>query len=645
MKPMHLLRLALAPLLALAALAQNPAPLAAPTGVKAHRDLAYVENGHARQKLDLYLPEKADGPLPVIVWVHGGGWAAGSKEQCPALRQGFVARGYAVASIGYRLSDAATFPAQIQDCKAGVRWLRAHAKEYGLDVDRFGAWGSSAGGHLVALLGTSGDVKDFDVGANLDCSSRVQAVCDFYGPTDFERFVTTPGFESHAQAGSPESRLLGGVVAENKDKAARVNPITFVTKDDVPFLIVHGDQDTTVPYNQSEALFEALKKAGVSAHFHTIHGAGHGTGFAGKNIDEMVSGFFDARLKAKSTEVEALTTASEASAPPPQLAQAPGQPAAGARRGIPWEAIARRDDKNGDGKVAKEEFSGPPQLFERLDRNHDGVITKEEHEASLPNAQPPAPPVPNPAAPGPVKPSAPAPSGAPAAKGFQLNGERWTYRDGEFAMSGILLKPEGKGPFPGLLISHGLGGNAASFGLTKARDMVKWGIVCIAPDYTHAGMEGDRAKFGASEENIRRARTCLEILRSLPEVDGKRLAAYGHSMGGFVTIGLAAAVPDQLKAAAISSSGIAPRAGYPAPTPDAADKIRTPFLILHGSADTTVRPEQSASLKEILDRNHVANERYIFDGENHPIDQRKRDEVLTRIRDWLVKNGVLPAAK
>jgi acetyl esterase/lipase len=646
---MNILRIALAPIFALAAFAQNPAP-PVPPGVKAHRDVSYVDNGHARQKLDLYLPEKAEAPLPVIIWIHGGGWAAGSKNGCPPLRQGFVERGYAVASIGYRLSSDAIFPAQIQDCKAGVRWLRAHAKEYGIDPERFGVWGSSAGGHLVALLGTSGEVKDFDVGPHLDVSSRVQAVCDFYGPTDFERFVTTPGFESHAGAGSPESRLLGGVVMENKEKASRLNPITYVDKADPPFLIVHGDKDSTVPINQSEALFEVLKKVGVSAHFHTIKGAGHGLGFAGKNIDEMVSGFFDARLKNKSTEAVALVTDSVASVSVPPRGSGAARTGTPGRRGLPWEAIAGRDDKNKDGKVAKDEFSGPAPIFERLDRNKDGVLTKEEHEALVaPQSAPPQPASPT-SQPAPPQPSAapvlPKPAAPTAAgKKFELKGDRWTYRDGEFVMSGILLKPEGKGPFPAVLISHGMGGNAQGFGMQKAREMVGWGLVCIAPDYAHAGAGGDRAKYGASEENLRRARTCLEILRTMPEVDGKRLAAYGHSMGGFVTVGFAGTVPDALKAAAITGSGIAPKDGYPAPSPTVAGKIRTPFLILHGGNDTTVRPEQSAALKEVLDKNKVANERAVYDGEGHPIDQTKRSEVFARTRQWFTAQGVLTAAK
>jgi len=359
-------------------------PQRVPDGVKAQRDIAYVEGGHERQRLDLFLPEKSEAPLPLIIWIHGGGWQAGSKDNCPALR--FTERGYAVASIGYRLSGHAIFPAQIEDCKAAIRWLRAHAKEHNLDPKKFGVWGSSAGGHLVALVGTSGDVQQFDVGANLDQSSRVQAVCDYYGPTDFTQM------DAHALAGapfkhdakdSPEAKLIGGAVAENKDRAARVNPITYVSSDDPPFLIVHGDKDPLVPHHQSEILFDALKKSGVSAHFHTIHGAGHGgPGFAGKNIEEMVAAFFDERLKSGSPKIESLATESTADSAPAPGAQ---------RRGPAWEAVLARDDKDKDGKVSREEFSGPKQLFDLIDANRDGFITREEHEAFLsraPGAQP-----------------------------------------------------------------------------------------------------------------------------------------------------------------------------------------------------------------------------------------------------------------
>lgn len=275
--------------------AQQPRPRL-PEGTKAVRDVAYVTNGHERQKLDLFLPAGATNPLPLIIWVHGGAWKAGSKENCPALR--YVERGYAVASINYRLSQHAIFPAQIEDCKAAVRWLRAHATESNLDPKRFAAWGASAGGHLVALLGTAGEVKRFDVGENLEFSSRVQAVVDFFGPTDFTQMSTyapKDGPFDHDAADSPESQLIGGAVQENKDKCARANPITYVGADDPPFLIMHGDKDNLVPYQQSEMLRDALQKAGVPVTFKIVKGAGHG--FGGREIDRQVEEFFEAHLK------------------------------------------------------------------------------------------------------------------------------------------------------------------------------------------------------------------------------------------------------------------------------------------------------------------------------------------------------------
>lgn len=354
-----------------------------PAGVTAHRDLAYVAGGHERQKLDLFVPEKAASPLPLIIWIHGGGWQNGSKEGCPPLRSGYTTRGYAVASLNYRLSGDAIFPAQIEDCKAAIRWLRAHAQEYNLDPARFGVWGSSAGGHLVALVGTSGGVKEFDVGANLDQSNHVQAVCDYYGPTDFTVFVTTPGYERHAGANEPEGKLLGGAVLENKAKAARANPITYVDPDDPPFLIVHGDKDGTVPINQSQLLFEALKKAGVSVRFHTITGAGHGQGFGGPEIEPMVSDFFEKKLKAQllpSSRGAAQTSTSVASSSGPfPVGKAGATPFAG-RPGLTWAQVSAREGVATDGRVARDKFRGSPPLFDRLDRNHDGFLSKEDFD-------------------------------------------------------------------------------------------------------------------------------------------------------------------------------------------------------------------------------------------------------------------------
>ncbi|HHY86767.1 MAG TPA: alpha/beta hydrolase [Verrucomicrobia bacterium] len=268
-----------------------------PEGARALRNLAYVANGHERHKLDLYLPANTNSPVPLIIWVHGGAWSAGSKERPPGLR--FLSRGYAVASINYRLSQHAVFPAQIEDCKAAVRWLRTHASEYGLDPGRFGAWGASAGGHLVALLGTAGDVKEFDTGEHLEVSSRVQAVVDFFGPTDLLRMdeqLGDKGTFKHDAPDSPESRLLGGPLQENKEKARRANPIPYVSAGDCPMLIVHGDADPLVPWQQSELLHEALKKAGVRSTLHLVKGGGHGTGF-GPDVDKLVDEFFEQELR------------------------------------------------------------------------------------------------------------------------------------------------------------------------------------------------------------------------------------------------------------------------------------------------------------------------------------------------------------
>ena len=302
-----------------------------PDGTKAQLDLEYVQGGHERQRLDLYVPDRADGPLPVIVWVHGGAWMGGSKDGgVPALP--FVGKGYAVASINYRLSQHAVFPAQIEDCKAAIRWLRANARTYNLDPERIGVWGASAGGHLVALLGTSGGVQDLEgKGGNADQSSRVQAVVDFFGPTDFLQMDAhaVPGARlKHDPPDSPESRLIGGAIRENAEKVGRANPIKYVTKEAPPFLIVHGEQDSLVPCHQSDLLYEALKQARGDVTFYKIAGAGHGgPEFNADMMRAAVQAFFDKHLKPRS---DSLARAPAPSAPPGDG----GRPAAsGPRRG------------------------------------------------------------------------------------------------------------------------------------------------------------------------------------------------------------------------------------------------------------------------------------------------------------------------
>ena len=269
---------------------QSPRSFSLLPNVKLLKDLEYGRADGRAMRLNLYLPENGQKPLPLLIWIHGGAWRTGSKDNpSPALR--FTAEGYAVAHVGYRLSQEAKFPAQIHDCKAAVRWLRANAQKYNLDPNKFAAWGGSAGGHLVALLGTSGGVANLEGSVNdLKDSSRVQAVVDWFGPTDL---LLNPSAQSAPD--SPVAQLLGGPVAENREKAAQASPITYVSKDAPPFLIMHGDQDHTVPFRQSELLYTALKKAGVDTTLVPMKGAGHG--FNGPEAIAPVRDFLKRCLK------------------------------------------------------------------------------------------------------------------------------------------------------------------------------------------------------------------------------------------------------------------------------------------------------------------------------------------------------------
>lgn len=233
-------------------------------------------------------------------------------------------------------------------------------------------------------------------------------------------------------------------------------------------------------------------------------------------------------------------------------------------------------------------------------------------------------------------------------KGYKLDGHDWTITDGTATLRGILLVPEGKGPFPAIVISHGLGGSAKGFSLPKAREWVRAGYVCIACDYTHsaentkgakAGGPADRKSFGASEENLRRAVLCLDVLASMPQVDAKRVSAYGNSMGAFLTVALAGQETGRLSSVAITAGGVAGQPGLPAPTPDKAAKINCPVLILHGDADTTVPPERSESLKRALDGAKVVNERKVFPGVGHDLHIKRSEEVGKLVLEWFTKHA------
>jgi len=273
-----------------------------PESIRAELDVPYAGTDNPRQKLDLYLPRqlKTDKPLPVVAFIHGGAWQAGDKRGGLGTVASFVESGeYAAVSIGYRLSSEATWPAQIHDCKAAIRWLRANAKKYNFDPDKIGVVGPSAGGHLVAMLGTSGGVAELDgrLGDHQNESSRVACVVDLYGPTELLKMGG-----SHDNPNSPESKLVGGTLQENQEIARNASPTTYVTKDDPPFLLIHGTKDFTVPFNQSELLFAALQQAEVEATFVPVTNGGHGN-FGTPQVAERMRQFFDKHLLGKDIAV------------------------------------------------------------------------------------------------------------------------------------------------------------------------------------------------------------------------------------------------------------------------------------------------------------------------------------------------------
>tara|TARA_Y100000588_G_scaffold97391_1_gene105654 strand:+ start:3927 stop:5003 length:1077 start_codon:yes stop_codon:yes gene_type:complete len=273
-----------------------------PEGIKPLLNLSYADTDNPRQTLDLFLPEKRKlgGPLPIIVYIHGGGWKNGRKESGIGKLGPYLKTGsFAAASINYRLSGESIWPAQIHDCKAAIRWLKGNAEKYGFDAERMAVWGNSAGGHLVAMLGVSGEVKALEgkLGKHMDQDSRVSCVVDFCGPTHLLSMGKFPSNIDHDAANSPESQLIGGALQENKKAANKASPMTYVTKDDAPTIIVHGTEDPLVPFNQAKIFHEALTEAGVPNTFLPMKGMGHG--LSGPVVDESVRKFLEAHLLGK----------------------------------------------------------------------------------------------------------------------------------------------------------------------------------------------------------------------------------------------------------------------------------------------------------------------------------------------------------
>ena len=240
---------------------------------------------------DLYLPRGATPPLPTVLWLHGGGWRIGDRKLGPDLGRFFAQSGFAMASIDYRLSGQAIFPAQVEDVKCAIRWLRSVADRYGLRRDWIALWGSSAGGHLAALAAAAGPGV-FETSEHSGFSGEPQAVVDGYGPTDFLQVdahrdpegkpsddpesVQLPRGKLSADADSFESLLIGAPIATRPDLVRRADPTTYVKPGLPPFLIMHGLSDTAIPAHQSELLYDALARTGNDATLVLIEGLGHG---------------------------------------------------------------------------------------------------------------------------------------------------------------------------------------------------------------------------------------------------------------------------------------------------------------------------------------------------------------------------------
>jgi acetyl esterase/lipase/lysophospholipase L1-like esterase len=253
------------------------------------QDVEIGKGGEKTLKMDIVMPsEQTAEPLPAIVYIHGGGWNHGSKDDHLMKLVGIAKRGYVAVAIQYRLTHEAIFPGQLEDCKLAIRYLRGRAKTYNIDIDRIGVWGNSAGGHLAALLGTTKGIPEFEGnGGWQEFSSEVNAVVDWSGPVDFST--------EYSNNYSSVTKLLGVRAFDDKERALKAMPTSYITEETPAFLIFHGDKDNIVPYTQSITLYEALKSKGVDVTFKLLKGEGHN--YASKEPEIMTMDFFDNELK------------------------------------------------------------------------------------------------------------------------------------------------------------------------------------------------------------------------------------------------------------------------------------------------------------------------------------------------------------
>jgi len=270
------------------------------SGMVVLKNIPYVTDGQIRQQLDLYLPEDyetAEKPYPLILIVHGGSWTSGNKDDNGFMASWLVPRGYIVAINNYRFLRDAFFPAQLQDCKSAVRWLKANADTYRIDKTRFGAYGASAGGQLVCMLGATPHIKEFDVGEHLEQSSDIQVVANLFGVTCFVELLGARAQENDVPLELFGKRYLGPDVENVVEVFQLLSPVTHA-KTSVPTIIMHGTDDEVVPYEQSTLYVKALKEVGVDCELITVPDGKHTSkGFFTPEIISQVEAFYAKYLK------------------------------------------------------------------------------------------------------------------------------------------------------------------------------------------------------------------------------------------------------------------------------------------------------------------------------------------------------------
>ena len=264
--------------------------------IQIENSVKYGKGGDTDLLLDIAIPAKGAGPFPTIICIHGGSWKSGKRQDLSLITKILASRGFVAATISYRFLQVAKFPAQIEDSKAAVRWLRANAAKYKIDKDHMGVVGFSAGAHLACLLGTTGKSDNLEgTGGSPEQASNVQAVVDFFGPADF----TTQDWPEEAET-KTLAPFLGDTFANRPDLYRRASPIIYVKSGAPPFLIFHGTEDKTVSIRQSRTFAKKLEETGVPVKLIEVPGAGHG--WRGdlmlKSNEEMVA-FFNANLRPK----------------------------------------------------------------------------------------------------------------------------------------------------------------------------------------------------------------------------------------------------------------------------------------------------------------------------------------------------------